>query len=194
MKKRFTFLLLAVSSIAFGQDSISYKSYRSAWSIIPRFGIGDKQTSYRFKTYANVGLRREFSLGKLLSLNATAGYSLFNHSDLNSAEAGAGVTIYPYYVVSNIFGSSYRNQNAIKDSYYLDVDLEFNINNSPNGNPNIRYEANIGRYNLSNMLFISPKLGCYTLLSAEPLLGTSRPNIYNFYYLGVALGLNPKKK
>lgn len=75
MKKLFTFLLLSFSISSFAQDSLSYKSYRSVWSIIPRFGIGDKQTRSQFTTYGSIGLRREFSLGKLISLNATAAYS-----------------------------------------------------------------------------------------------------------------------
>ncbi len=113
MKKLFTFLLLIISFSSFSQDSLSYKSYRSVWSVIPRIGVGDKQTRSAFTTYGSIGLRREFSLEKSFSLNATAAYSSaygrYGNPNLNVLAAGAGVTFYPVDLLSKILRKIYPN-------------------------------------------------------------------------------------
>lgn len=204
MKKIVTIILLFFSLQSFAQDSLSYKSYRSTWSIIPRFGVGDKQTRSNFTTYGSIGLRREFSLGKLISLNATASYSSaygrYGNSNLNVLAAGAGVTLYPFWlaniIVGKIFPNQKRNENDYKD-FYFDETIEVNLNDSRYGTAgNIivpRFEFNLGRYTLDKMLFLSPKLGLYFLLLEQPLKSNNLNN-YSFFYLGAAIGLNPKTK
>ncbi len=204
MKKLFTFLLMIVSFSSFAQDTLSYKSYRSVWSIVPRFGVGDKQTRSAFTTYGSIGLRREFSLGKLISLNATASYSSaygrYGNPNLNVLAAGAGVTLYPFYlaniIVGKIFPNQKRNENDYKD-FYFDETVEVNLNDSRYGTAgNIivpRFEFNLGRYTLGKMSFLSPKLGLYFLLLEQPLKSNNLNN-YSFFYLGAAIGFNPKPK
>lgn len=201
MKTLFTFFLLSISSSSFAQDTLTYKAYRSVWSIIPRFGIGDKQTRNNFTTYGSIGLRREFSLGKLVSLNATAAYSSaygrFGNPNLNVLAAGAGVTIYPYYIINLIFKRGYDNKQALKDYFYFDETIEYNLNNTKYGSAGsvaaIRFEFNLGRYNLSKMLFLSPKFGeVFLSETQEPY--SSKFNQQGFIYIGAAIGLNPTKK
>lgn len=204
MKKLFTFLLLVISFSSFAQDSISYKSYRSVWSIIPRIGVGDKQTRSAFTTYGSIGLRREFSLGKSFSLNATAAYSSaygrYGNPNLNVLAAGAGVTFYPVDLLSKILRKIYPNQKYNEKDYrevYLDFIVEFNLNNTKYGSAgNLsgpRIEANLGRYNLSKTLFLSPKFGEHLIVFPEQLAGSKIDQSF-FFYLGAAIGLNPKTK
>lgn len=204
MKKLFTFLLMVVSFSSFAQDTLSYKSYRSVWSIVPRFGVGDKQTRSLFTTYGSIGLRREFSLGKLISLNATASYSSaygrYGNSNLDVLALGAGVTLYPFYlyniIFSKIFPNQKRNEKDYKD-FYFDVTPEFNLNNTKYGSAgNLsgpRIEANLGRYNLNKMLFLSPKFGEHLIVFPEQLAGSKLDQSF-FFYVGAAIGFNPKPK
>jgi len=204
MKKLFTLFLIIVNFSSFAQDSISFKSYRSVWSIVPRFGVGDKQTRSSFTTYGSIGLRREFSLGKLISLNATAAYSSaygrYGKPNLNVLAAGAGVTVYPFYLINQIVGKIFPNQKREEKDYkdiYLDVTAEFNLNNTKYGSAgNLsgpRVEANLGRYNLNKMLFLSPKFGEHLIVFPEQLAG-SKLNQSFFFYICAAIGLNPKPK
>jgi len=201
MKKLFTLFLIIVNFSSFAQDSISYKSYRSVWSIIPRFGVGNKQTRSSFTTYGSIGLRREFSLGKLISLNATAAYSSaygrYGNPNLNILAAGAGITLYPFYVIDKIFGLGYNDQQAQKDYFYFDETVEVNFNSSRYGTSgNIivpRFEFNIGRYTLGKMLFLSPKFGEHLIVFPEQLAGSKLDQSF-FFYLGAAIGINPKPK
>jgi len=201
MKKLFTLFLIIINFSSFAQDSISYKSYRSVWSIVPRFGVGNKQTRSSFTTYGSIGLRREFSLGKLISLNATAAYSSaygrYGNPNLNILAAGAGITLYPFYVIDKIFGLGYNDQQAQKDYFYFDETVEVNFNSSRYGTSgNIivpRFEFNIGRYTLGKMLFLSPKFGEHLIVFPEQLAGSKLDQSF-FFYLGAAIGINPKPK
>ena len=204
MKIFFTFLLFSISVSSFAQDSISYKSYRSVWSLIPRFGVGDKQTRSNFTTYGSLGLRREFSLFKLLSLNAVAGYSSaygrYGKPNLNTLSAGGGLTLYPIYLYDLIFGKTILKMSGDEKSkadVYFDISVEYNLNNTRYGSsgsiPNLRAEYNFGRRNLNNVLFLSPKFGLQ-FLSLEQPIGSNNLNDYSFYYIGVAIGFNPKPK
>ncbi len=204
MKKLFTLFLIIVNFSSFAQDSISYKSYRSVWSIVPRFGVGDKQTRSSFTTYGSIGLRREFSLGKLISLNATAAYSSaygrYGKPNLNVLAAGAGVTVYPFYLINQIVGKIFPNQKREEKDYkdiYLDVTAEFNLNNTKYGSAgNLsgpRVEANLGRYKLNKTLFLSPKFGEHLIVFPEQLTGSKLDQSF-FFYLGAAIGINPKPK
>ncbi|WP_299287591.1 hypothetical protein [uncultured Mucilaginibacter sp.] len=201
MKTLFTFLLLTVATSSFAQDTLSYKSYRSVWSIIPRFGVGDKQTRSVFTTYGSIGLRREFSLGKLISLNATAAYSSvygrYGNSNLNVLAVGAGVTLYPYYIINLILKRGYDRQQAFKDNFYFDETVEYNLNNTKYGSagniPTVRFEFNLGKYNLNKRLFLSPKFGeVYLGETQEPY--SSKFDHQGFFYIGAAFGFNPKPK
>ncbi|MVN20850.1 hypothetical protein [Mucilaginibacter arboris] len=204
MKILFTFLLLTISISSFAQDSISYKSYRSVWSIIPHFGVGDKQTRSSFTTYGGIGLRREFSLFKLLSLNAIVSYSSaygkYGQPNLNTLSAGGGLTVYPIYFYDLIFGKTFlkmRGDEKSKADVYFDISVEYNLNNTKYGSsssvPNLRAEYNFGRGNLNKILFLSPKFG-FQFLSLEQPIGSNNHKHYSFYYIGAAIGLNPKLK
>ncbi len=204
MKTLFTFLLLTVAISSFAQDTLTYKAYRSVWSIIPRFGVGDKQTRSVFTTYGSIGLRREFSLGKLISLNATAAYSSvygrYGNSNLNVLAAGVGVTIYPYWLYNIIFAKiipNYkRNEKAEKDIYF-DLTPEFNLNNTKYGSAgNLsgpRIEFNLGRYKLNKTLFLAPKFGEHLIIFPEQIVGSKIDQSF-FFYIGAAIGINPKPK
>jgi hypothetical protein len=201
MKILFTFLLLSVCVSSFAQDSGSYKSYRSVWSIIPRFGVGDKETRSNFTTYASLGLRREFSLGKLISLNAIAAYSSaygrFGNQNLNVLSAGAGATIYLNYIVSKIFNRDYSEQQVKRDQGYIDIAAEFNLNNTKYGSAGSiggpRVEVNFARFNLGEKLFLSPKVGFHGLTINESIPQFNISGLAFFKYIGIAVGLNPKK-
>ncbi len=204
MKKLFTFLLIIISFSSFAQDTLSYKSYRSVWSIIPRFGVGDKQTRSDFTTYGSIGLRREFSLGKLISLNATAAYSSaygrYGNPNLNILGAGAGVTFYPNLLLAKVLSKIYRTKyNNIEkyDDYYVDFIVEFNLNDTKYGSvgnlSGPRIEASFGRYNLSKTFFLSPKFGEHLIVFPEQLAGSKLDQSF-FFYIGAAIGLNPKPK
>ncbi len=204
MKTLFTFFLLSICISSFAQDSLSYKSYRSDWSIIPRLGIGDKQTRSSFTTYGSIGLRREFSLFKLLSLNATAAYSSaygrYGNPNLNTLSAGGGLTVYPFYLYDIIFGKTFlkmRGSEKSKAEVYFDITVEYNLNNTRYGSagsiPNLRAEYNFSRYNLNKQLFLSPKFGLQ-FLSLEQPIGSSNLKNYSFYYLGAAIGVNARQK
>lgn len=203
MRKLFTFFLLTVSISSFAQDSLSYRSYRSVWSIIPRFGVGDKQTRANFTTYGSIGLRREFSLFRLLSLNATTSYSSaygrYGNPNLNIFAAGGGITIYPFPLVSNIVGkilpASKRTFPHYND-FYIDIIAEFNLNDTRYGSagsvPGPRIEASAGRYKLSNTVFLAPKFGFH--IYEYKLSGSETTLTQNFFYVGAAFGLNPQRK
>lgn len=204
MKILFTFLLINITISAFAQDTLTYKSYRSVWSIIPRIGIGDKQTRSNFTTYGSIGLRREFSLFKLLSLNTTAAYSSaygrYGNSNLNTLSAGGGLTVYPFYLYDLIFSKTFLKMRGDKKSeadVYFDISVEYNLNNTKYGSsgsvPNVRVEFNLSRRNLNKTLFLSPKFGLH-FLSLEQPIGSNHFNDYGFYYIGAAIGFNPKPK
>lgn len=204
MKKLFTFLLITIGFSSFAQDSLSYKSYRSVWSIIPRFGVGDKNTRSAFTTYGSIGLRREFSLGKSFSLNATAAYSSaygrYGNPNLNVLAAGAGVTFYPVDLLSKILRKIYPNQKYNEKDYkevYLDFIVEFNLNNTKYGSAgNLsgpRIEASWRRIALSKTLFLVPKFGEHLIVFPEKLVGSKIDQSF-FFYIGAAIGINPKPK
>ncbi|MEX8547839.1 MAG: hypothetical protein V5804_09565 [Mucilaginibacter sp.] len=205
MKTLFTFLLLTFATSSFAQDTLSYKAYRSVWSIIPRIGVGDKQTRSNFATYGSIGLRREFALFKLLSLNAVAGYSSasgrYGNPNLNVLVLGGGFTIYLFSIIDKVNSVIYGKQQASAGGYeniYIDVNAEININDSKYGYAGDasgpRIEVNFGRRQLSKGLFLSPKLGFHGIVFAKPQLGVKMVNEENFFYVGAALGLNPKPK
>ncbi len=204
MKILFTFLLLTVSISSFAQDTLTYKSYRSVWSIIPRFGIGDRQTRSYFTTYESLGLRREFSLGKLISLNATTAYSSaygrFGNSNLNVLAAGGGFTIYPFPFVNNILRKIIPIKESSHVNYsdaYIDIIVEVNLNNTKYssagnvGGP--RFEANFGRFKIGK-LFLSPKFGFQGLSVDKSIPKFNISKMAVFKYAAVALGFNPKPK
>lgn len=205
MKKTFTIILLIFSLQSFAQDSISYKAHRSVWSIIPRFGVGDKQTRSNFTTYGSVGLRREFALFSLLSLNAVASYNSAygrdGHPNLNVFNIGGGLTVYPFGILKKINKIVYGHEQNVKNNYrdfYIDFSGEANFNDSKYGYAGdiggLRVEVSVGRYNLSKAIFVAPKLGFNMIGFSEPQLGGNRPNPFNFYYLGAGFGFNPKQK
>lgn len=198
-------MLICVLANGFAQDTLTYKTYRSVWSISPRFGVGDKQTRADFTTYGGIGLRREFALFKLLSLNATASYSSvygrYGNLNLNVLAAGAGLTIYPFYIIDIIYKKifpNYRTNAKDLENYYFDVTAEFNLNNTKYGSigdiSGPRFEANLGRYQLSKTLFLSPKFGEHALFRSAPILESNKSNQYFFFYIGAAIGFNPKPK
>lgn len=205
MKKLFTFLLITIGFSSFAQDTLSYKSYRSVWSIIPRFGVGDKDTRNYFTTYGSIGLRKEFSLSKLISLNATAAYSSaygsFGNSNLNVLGAGGGITVYPFPFVSDIVGKLFpglkRNYSNYNDAY-IDITAEVNLNNtkySSAGNVSgPRVEANFGRFKIGKKLFLSPRFGFQGLSVDKSIPKFNISDLALFKYAGVAFGFNPKKK
>ncbi len=204
MKILFTFFLLTVGISSFAQDSLSYKSYRSVWSISPRFGVGDKQTRADFTTYGSVGLRREFALFKLLSLNATASYSSvygrYGNPNLNVLGAGAGLTLYPIYLFNRIFGKIYPNQKINEKDYndlYIDITAEFSLNNTKYGSAgNVsgpRVEASFRRISLNKALFLVPKFGEHLFVYPTQLANLKSDQSF-FFYIGAAVGLNPKPK
>lgn len=203
MKKLFTFLLLSVSLSCFAQDSLSYKSYRSVWSVAPRFGIGDKQTRANFTTYGSIGLRREFALFKLLSLTATTSYSSahgrYGNPNLNIVAAGGGITIYPFPLISNIVGKilpTLKRTYPHYNDFYVDIIAEFNFNNTRYGLAGSvsgpRIEASAGRYKLSKTIFLAPKFG-FHIYEYKPA-GSETIFSQNFFYVGAAFGLNPKRR
>lgn len=204
MKKLFTFLLITIGFSSFAQDTLSYKSYRSVWSIVPRFGVGDKQTRSAFTTYESIGLRREFSLGKSFSLNATAAYGSaygrYGNPNLNVLAAGAGVTFYPIDLISKISRKIYPNQKQDEKNYkdvYLDFIVEFNLNNTKYGSAgNLsgpRIEASWRRIALSKTLFLVPKFGEHLIVFPEKLAGSKIDQSF-FFYIGTGIGINPKPK
>lgn len=205
MKTWFTFLLLTIAISSFAQDSVSYKSYRSVWSVIPRFGVGDKDTRNYFTTYGSLGLRREFSLGKLISLDATAAYSSaygrFGNSNLNVLAAGGGFTLYPFPFVNHILRKIIPIKESSQVNYsdvYIDIIVEVNLNNTKYssagnvGGP--RFEANFGRFKIGKKLFLSPKFGFQGISVDKAIPKFNISEMALFKYAAVAIGFNPKPK
>jgi len=204
MKIIFTFLLINILANGFAQDTLTYKAYRSVWSIEPRFGVGDKQTRANFTTYGSVGLRRELALFKLLSLHGTASYSSaygrYGNSNLNILGAGAGLTFYPTYLFNWVLGKINPKQKAYDDNFindlYIDITAEFSLTNTIYGSAgNVngpRIEASFRRLGLNKILFLVPKFGFHIPEYKQ----TNSGNIdqQNFFYLGAAIGLNPRSK
>lgn len=187
--------MFSYSYETYGQSS--YKKSRSNFSIIPRFGISnDRKTGDNFKNYFSTGLRKEFSLGKLISLNAIADYNwsqgkLLN-SNLRTLNVGGGVTVYPRYLIYLVLGKTYDEEIAQKDHIYFDESVSTNLNNSGYGNAGkigtFKFEININQYYLSNKLSLSPKLGinANTFTNNFPQFNN---DTVSFIYLGLALNL-----
>lgn len=195
-----TLLLLQCSTASYGQ--ISYKKMRSSYSLIPTFGIpGDQKTKENFENYFSIGLRKEFSLGKFISLNAVTDYNWsqgnLSNPNLKTFNLGGGVTFYPRYLVYLILGQTYDEEVALKDHIYFDESISTNLNNSGFGSAgkvtNVRFEININQYFLSEKLSLSPKIG----INASVFNGDF-PQFNNstagFFYLGLALDLGSFKK
>lgn len=169
--------------------------------MIPRFGItNDRDTKEYFKNYLSIGLRKEFSLGKFVSLNVVSDYSSFksklSNPNLNTINLGGGVTLYPFYVIYLIFGKDYDDKIAIKDKFYFDESFSTNLNNTAYGVAgdvtNFKAEVNINQFYLSNNLALSPKIGFSGTVFAKDISGVNiNPS---FIYLGLALDLGSFKK
>ncbi len=63
-------LLITISHLAHAQQS--YRTERSTFDITTSVGFADKNTRDHFGTAFSAGLRKEWSVGKLISLNAAA--------------------------------------------------------------------------------------------------------------------------
>lgn len=200
MCKYFICFIIVFSSIN-TQAQYSYKKERANFSLIGRVGLpGDNATKGEFKSYYSLGLRKEFSLGKLISLNAVTDYNLTPgknaYYSINALSLGGGITFYPLYLVNIIFGKPYDNDVATKDRFYIDEQFETNLNNTNYGNiGNIfiaKFEANIVKIYLNKNLSLSPKLG---IVSFNPNnLPAGINNSFSFTYLGLALELGKNNR
>ncbi|RYY07121.1 MAG: hypothetical protein EOP43_04195 [Sphingobacteriaceae bacterium] len=197
--KKFIILIFSMVICIFNSYSqINYKKIRSAFSIIPTFGIaGDKITQNNFQSLFSAGLRKEFSLGKFISLNAVSNYNSAggkqNMSSLNTITIGAGPTIYPVYLLSLIFNKAY---DPLKDKIYFDESIGVNLNNGNYGKAgdvlNVKLEVNLGQFRISNYTALSPKIGITNFVfPQDKYIATSNPN---FIYLGVGFDLGSFKK
>lgn len=187
--------LVFYSSNTYSQTS--YKKSRSYFSIIPRFGISNEhKTGDNFKNYFSIGLRKEFSLGKLISLNAVTDYNSsqgkLSNPNLKTFNLGGGITLYPRYLIYLILGRAYDEEIALKDHFYFDESVSTNLNNSGYGNAGkvgtFRFEININQYYLSNKLSLSPKVGIYANAFDGDFPQFNNSTV-NFLYLGLALNL-----
>ena len=204
-KKIFILFLLCSGISAFAQDSVSYRAHRSVWSIIPRIGIGDRPTRGNFTTVGSIGLRREFALFSLLSLNAVASYSSayghYGNANLNVLGVGGGLTVYPFGLIQKInslIDPRYKSRSDLYRDFYFEIDAEFSVNNTKHsyaGDANgPRFEVSLGRYTISKSMFVAPKFGQQVIFLPEPMLGEKRPIQFNFFYLGAGFSFNPKPK
>lgn len=179
-------------------SQFNYKKARSSFSFIPSFGIADdKTTQDNFQSLFSAELRKEFSLGKLISLNAVANYNSFggkqNTSGLNTFTIGGGPTIYPVYLLSLIFGKTY---DPLKDKIYFDESIGVNLNNTNYGKAgevlNVKLELNLGQFRLSTYTALSPKIGITNfVLPQDKYVLQNNPT---FIYLGVGFDLGSFKK
>lgn len=180
----------------------SYKIERSTFSVVNRFGLpGGSPTKDEFKSYYSIGVRREFSLGKVISLNAITDYNTMpgknSYANLNLVCLGGGITFYPMSIIDPlILGIKYDENEAKKDCYYFEEEIETNLNNSRYGNVGkifvIKFEFNIVKIHLNKNLIISPKFGVTINSSNNFPGGQDKP--LNFTYLGVGIDFGRNKK
>ncbi|WP_342644682.1 hypothetical protein [Mucilaginibacter sp. CSA2-8R] len=195
MKSRFTLTLVIIaitfSHLAWGQQV--YRQERSTLDITSSVGFADKQTRDHFGTAFAAGLRKEWSLGKLVSLNAAADYQTLSGKNsapsLNLVSLGGGITFYPNYLVALILKQNYDEETARKDGFYLDETFLWNLNSNAYGRggnmPTFKIMANFDRYRLNDGLAISPKLGAQSVFLNR--IGSAHNS---FSYLLVGVGLN----
>ena len=180
----------------------SYKIERSTFSVVSRLGLpGGSPTKDEFKSYYSIGARREFSLGKVISLNAITDYNTMpgknSYANLNLVCLGGGITFYPMSIIDPlILGIKYDNNEAKKDGFYFEEEFETNLNNSQYGNIGkvfvIKFEFNIVKIHLNKNLIISPKFGITANTSNNFPGGQDKP--LNFTYLGVGIDFSRNKK
>jgi len=194
MYKYFVCLVLILFSIE-SKAQYRYKKERSTFSIINRLGLaGGSPTKDEFKSYYSIGVRREFSLGKVISLNAISDYNTMtgknSYANLNLICVGGGITFYPMSIIDPlILGEKYDEDKAKKDGFYFEEEFETNLNNSQYGSIGkvfvVKLELNIIKIHLSKNLIISPKFGI-TGNTSNNFPG-GKNTALNFTYLGVGI-------
>lgn len=180
----------------------SYKIERSTFSVVNRLGLpGGSPTKGEFKSYYSIGARREFSLGKVISLNAIADYNTMpgknSYANLNLICVGGGITFYPMSIIEPlILGEKYDEDKAKKDGFYFEEEFETNLNNSQYGSIGkvfvVKLEFNIIKIQLNKNLTISPKFGI-TVNTSNNFPGGENKAL-SFTYLGVGIDFGRNKK
>lgn len=178
----------------------TYKKLRSEFSAINRFGLPNDYTHNLLKTYYSVGLRREFSLGKFVSLNAIGNYNTMAGKNanpgLNVVSAGGGVTLYPKYLINKIFGLPYDDNVAAKDQFYFDESIEVNLNNTSYGDAgklvSSKFEFTFVKLPLGTNLSILPKVGAAAYFRTNLPSNVSN-DPFSFIYVGIAIQLGKNK-
>lgn len=180
----------------------SYKIERSTFSVVNRLGLpGGSPTKGEFNSYYSIGARREFSLGKVISLNAIADYNTMpgknSYANLNLICVGGGITFYPMSIIDPlILGEKYDEDKAKKDGFYFEEEFETNLNNSQYGSIGkvfvVKIELNIIKIHLSKNLIISPKFGI-TANTSNNFPG-GKNTALSFTYLGVGIDFGRNKK
>lgn len=185
-------LLMAFCRPAAAQEP--YRRERATLDFTTSVGLADKSTRDYFGTAFTAGLRKEWPLDKMISLHATADYLTAsgknNMSSLNLINLGGGISVYPNSIASLIMKREYEDEQAKYDSFYIDANFAWNINNNTYGHPGdmatIKLMINVKRFMLSRKLAISPKLGSQTVYFKNDNLGKS---FYSFFTAGVGLSL-----
>ncbi len=196
-------LLVILFNVTHAQPA-SYRTERSTFDITAAVGFADKNTRDHFGTTFSAGLRKEWSLGKLISLNAAADYITMpiknspfrgQGGSLNLINLGGGVTIYPNWLVAKILKQNYDDNEARKDGFYIDESVAWNLNSNPYGRAGdmftLKMMANFHRYRLSNGVALSPRIGAQTVFFNR--IG-SRHVDYSHLLVGVALNFGRFEK
>jgi hypothetical protein len=176
------------------QAQEDYKKERSEFSVINRFGLPNDYTHNLLKSYYSVGVRREFSLGKFVSLNALGNYNTMAgknaNPSLNVVSVGGGVTLYPKYVINKILGLPYDDKVAAKDQFYFDESIEVNLTHTSYGDVgkliSSKFEFNFVKLPIGTSLSILPKLGAAGYFRTNLPSNVSN-DPFGFIYIGVAL-------
>jgi hypothetical protein len=190
------FALLAIL-IAFCRPAAAQEPYRrerATFDITSSAGVADKSTRDYFGIAFTAGLRKEWPLDKMISLHATADYLTAsgknNAPRLNLINLGGGISIYPNSIASLLMKREYEDEQAKYDSFYIDANFAWNINNNTYGKPGdmatIKLMINVKRFRLSNRLALSPKLGSQTVFFNNENLGRSA---FSYFTAGVGLSL-----